>query len=157
MQLYMYRWPNGDLSFAYAANRLDAATDILDQWGDADPERLIVVKSSFGIDLRLNDRGEFELAEGFSEDFYMGRLGAQIDKEYPVLAAAQEELGDEISLNFEHWSQAAKDKIAAAVAAERQRVKYEKPAPTGDPAIDVIAESLNMHPAVARRIVAKDE
>jgi len=161
MPLYLYRWPNSDLSVVYARDRLHAA-DLLDQWGNADPERLITVPLSDGgtdwglaIDFTLNKRGKFDLnpetgmgGNGFSEEFYAGRLGRTIERLYPRLTAAEREIGDELDNPYRYWSRETKDKVAAAVAAEDQRDEYQKPGPTGDADVDRIASAIDMHPAL---------
>ncbi len=123
LQLYLYRWPNGDLSVVMARTE-DDAIDILDEIGNGDycpPPSLL---KNFSVNFKLTDIGEYEM-ESFGE-----QTVHEIDsKAYPVLAQAKRRIDFADDGNF---SESTRSRLEKAVRAERERVQPRVPDPPGD-------------------------
>lgn len=113
MPVFLFRWQNGDTTFAYGVEKADAVGLLDLEVAFAEDWQLTKV-DEFLLDVRLTDEGEFEI-DSFGE-----RLYEALDKAYPILTAARrriEESGDAIT------AEEAQGIIAGAVAQERARLK----------------------------------
>jgi hypothetical protein len=117
MPLYFCRWPNGDCSFVFAANKGEAI-ECLDEVGNAEGCPLIPIHE-FMAHFRLTDTGEVEV-----EEFGEVTEDALFEKAYPIL--------DEAVLNAPRDEQTGAltpegmEIVKAAVVKERERVKAKK-------------------------------
>jgi len=117
MPLYLCRWPNGDCSFVFAANKGEAI-ERLDEIGNAEGCPLIPIHE-FMAHFCLTDTGEVEFEE-------FGEVTAEVlfDKAYPIL--------DEAALNAPRTAQTGAltaegvEAVRTAVAKERVRVRQKK-------------------------------
>ena len=117
MPLYLCRWPNGDCSFVFAANKGEAI-ERLDEVGNAEGCPLIPIHE-FMAHFCLTDTGEFEF-----EEFGEVTEGVLFEKAYPIV--------DEALLNAprDDWSGAlipeAVEAVRSAVAKEQERVREKR-------------------------------
>ena len=117
MPLYLCRWPNGDCSFVFAANKGEAI-ECLDEVGNAEGCPLTPIPE-FMAHFRLADTGEVEFEEfgGVTEDVLF-------EKAYPIL--------NEAMLNAPRDAQTGAltpegvEAVRTAVAKERERVRQKK-------------------------------
>ena len=120
MPLYLCRWPNGDFSFVWAANR-EAAVETLDEVDNAEGCPVSVVRE-FMLHFRLGDDGTFEF-EGFGE-----ATGDAIWRAYPILDQAVDEI-HEGDPSFELHGRSTREQqqvIKDAVRRERARVQPQR-------------------------------
>jgi hypothetical protein len=110
--MYMCRWPNGDLSFASAANKEDAII-MLDEWDNAEMAEVSRV-ADFMVDFRLTNKGELEL-KAFGESLENTIWG----KAYPMLTEAQ---GEALKLPGETQRATRRQIIRKAVTQEKTRL-----------------------------------
>ena len=116
MPMYMCRWPNGDVSFVTAKDRMTAVM-MLDEVGSTTEGQLMPVKD-FMLHLRLQDDGELAF-EGLGE-----KLEAWLWKEaYPLLHKAM------VQADEDHEGERP---IREAVIRERQRLARKDDFETGD-------------------------
>ncbi len=116
MPLYMCRWPNGDCSVVWAANK-GAAVEILDEVDNAEVCPLMALRD-FMVHFRLSDEGEIQL-EGFGE----ATEDALFQHAYPVLDKTLMDAPNDQAGNPTPEGIAM---IREAVAKERKRVRLKK-------------------------------
>ncbi len=116
MPLYMCRWPNGDCSVVWAANK-GAAVEILDEVDNAEVCPLMALRD-FMVHFRLSDEGEIQL-EGFGE----ATEDALFQLAYPVLDKTLMDAPNDQAGNPTPEGIAM---IREAVAKERKRVRLKK-------------------------------
>ena len=117
MPLYLCRWPNGDCSFVFAANKGEAI-ERLDEIGNAEGCPLMPIHE-FMAHFCLTDTGEVEF-----EEFGEATEDVLFEKAYPIL--------DEAALNAPRAAQTGAltaegvEVVRTAVAKERVRVRQKK-------------------------------
>jgi hypothetical protein len=117
--LYLYRWPNGDVSVVKGFNRRDALVE-LDEWAVAHPAGLIPL-DEFLVDFALDDAGRIKLHEfgECTEDFLREEC-------YPELEAVFSRCGVRPALSDE-YSPEVKEEVRKAVDHERNRLMDSQP------------------------------
>jgi hypothetical protein len=113
--LYLYRWPDGDVSLAYADNAVEALVQ-LDEFGEAGTEGLVKF-DQFLANFKLNDRGTVvldRLSEAVGPEFWT--------HSYPLLAELFAELGMDPCEERDHLTAVEARRIKKAVKAELDRV-----------------------------------
>ncbi len=116
MPLYLCRWPNGDCSVVWAANKGEAV-EILDEVDNAEGCPVMAIRD-FMVHFRLSDEGEIQ-CEGFGE----ATEDALFQLAYPVLDKA---LTDAPSDQAGNPTPEGITTIHGAVAQERKRVRVKK-------------------------------
>jgi hypothetical protein len=132
MELYAYRWENGDTSIVYAQDAWEAF-ELLNEFGNLEgiiPEtgilpdplpgkhlRRLKKLDSFLIDFSLTDLGHLILNEPdpFGEDF----IRKLLKWAYPILAKVREEISEKES---ELTPRVLRKKLREAVGRERKRL-----------------------------------
>jgi hypothetical protein len=113
--LYLYRWPDGDVSLVYANSPVEALVQ-LDEFGEAVTEGLVKF-DQFLANFRLNDRGAIVL-DRFSE-----AVGPEFwTRSYPLLAEAFAELDMDPCEERDRLTAVEVRRIKKAVEAELDRV-----------------------------------
>jgi hypothetical protein len=113
--LYLYRWPDGDVSLVYANSPVEALVQ-LDEFGEAVTEGLVKF-DQFLANFRLNDRGAIVL-DRFSE-----AVGPEFwTRSYPLLAEAFAELDMDPGEERDRLTAVEVRRIKKAVEAELDRV-----------------------------------
>ena len=113
--LYLYRWPDGDVSLVYADSPVEALVQ-LDEVGEAGTEGLVKF-DQFLANFKLNDRGAIVL-DRFSE-----AVGPEFwTRSYPLLAEAFAKLGMDPCEERDRLTAAELRRIKKAVKAELDRV-----------------------------------
>jgi hypothetical protein len=116
--LYLYRWPDGDISLVYADNAIEALVQ-LDEFGEAGTEGLVKF-DQFLANFKLNDQGAItvdRLSEELGPEFW--------SYSYPLLAEAFAELGMDPCEERARLTAAEARRIKEAVQAERDRTLSE--------------------------------
>ncbi|MGD1092668.1 MAG: hypothetical protein ABSB35_11855 [Bryobacteraceae bacterium] len=113
MAIFLCRWPNGDFSVVSARTKSDAI-ELLDEWGNAE-QALLTRMTDCMFDFRLNDDGQFELADTgeVTHDCIMETCYPELDNAF---ATAE---WDETGLDY---SAKGRERIRAAVKLERTRL-----------------------------------
>ena len=123
MPLFLCRWPNGDCSVVWASNEEDAIVQ-LDQVGNAEACPIVRLPA-FQAHFVLTDRGELAieaLGEGAGQDI--------VSRAYPLLDRALTDAYDDGEYDsYETLPPSRRAAIAAAVAAERDRIAGDRPDP----------------------------
>jgi hypothetical protein len=110
MNVYLCRWPNGDLSLVYGQT-LKEVFDTLDEIDDPDGCEMVRIKQG-AVHFHLSDEGQINF-ESLSE-----RLLDDLDKVYPVLDDVRTALLDAgVQPESEEWQQ----KLREGVRKERAR------------------------------------
>ena len=113
--LYLYRWPDGDVSLVYANSPVEALVQ-LDEFGEAVTEGLVKF-DQFVANFKLNDRGAIVL-DRFSE-----AVGPEFwTRSYPLLAEAFAELDMDPCEERDRLTAVEVRRIKKAVKAELDRV-----------------------------------
>jgi|HubBroStandDraft_1064217.scaffolds.fasta_scaffold05785_4 hypothetical protein len=126
MPIFLARWPDGSFSLVDAYDEQSAFV-LLDELGD-EPAELRLMENCL-VDFDLTDSGAFRLRQ-FGEETW-----EQILDSYPSLNAALKsgELDDhnivDDARGIDEYSASAKETLAKAVQAERERFKSFEPSP----------------------------
>jgi hypothetical protein len=126
--LYLYRWPDGDVSLVYANSPVEALVQ-LDEFGEAATQGLVKF-DQFLANFKLNDRGAIVL-DRFSE-----AVGPEFwTRSYPRLAEVFAELGMDPCEEGGRLTAVEVRRIKKAVKAELDRVLPNQvdPAPAESP------------------------
>ncbi|MCZ2078670.1 MAG: hypothetical protein LC130_27200 [Bryobacterales bacterium] len=113
--LYLYRWPDGDVSIVYADSPVEALVQ-LDEFGEAGTEGLVKF-DQFLANFKLTDRGAVvldRLSEAAGPEFWT--------RSYPLLAEAFAELGIDPGEERDQLTAVEARRIKKAVKAELERV-----------------------------------
>jgi hypothetical protein len=113
--LYLYRWPDGDVSIVYADSPVEALVQ-LDEFGEAGTEGLVKF-DQFLANFKLNDRGAVvldRLSETVGPEFWT--------HSYPLLAELFAELGMDPCEERDQLTAVEARRIKKAVKAELDRV-----------------------------------
>ena len=117
MPIHLCRWPNGDCSFVFAANKGEAI-ECLDEVGNAEGCPLTPIPE-FMAHFRLADTGEVEFEEFGEVTEY-----ALFEKAYPILAEAV--LKAPRNAQTGALTPEGMEAVRSAVAKERARVRKKK-------------------------------
>jgi len=109
--MFMCRWPNGSLSFVFAAKEDDAICQ-LDELGNAELAELTRIKH-FMIDLELTEKGDLKSPE-FGEE----TSAVVWERAFPYVGAAREEASIDKNLNL---TPEGEDLMRKAVSKEKSR------------------------------------
>lgn len=133
MSIYICRWPNGDLSLAFARNRL-AVDYVLDEVGNPDAAELIPIKHAVAVHFRLKKKLDGALTvldclalEGIDESSFSDVCDA-----YPILYQVVRK------------EDASPEEIAVAVGCEKNRVGKNLLELSDDPYVAMVQRSTDM-------------